>query len=334
MSKKCSDDKLVEYFNDIDWSHQIKNDEIKDLMVGIESKIMDSELQNSSSSSVAIKEENYDNLINPTRIKLVVVGDGAVGKTCILISFKTKKFPSQYIPTVFENYTAPFKSCSKNGRRVGDDSGTSSGTAPVLLHLWDTAGQEEYDRLRPLSYPNSDVVLLCFATVNRGSFESIKNKWFPEVNHYIKDVPKILVGTKVDLRESGTADPHASEYEPIPKTEAEALAKELGITRYIEVSAKTRKNLNKVFETAVDCALSTPKFQHLKNKEQQGNNSSNNTNINSNSNSNSTYSSKGPPSPSSSTTSVGSTPRTTKTNRPTTQHHTKTPSHNRRCIIM
>jgi len=229
MSKK-TDDALVAFFNDIDWSQQVANEGVKKLMLDIQSKI---ESENSSTDDM--------DLSNATRIKLVVVGDGAVGKTSLLISFQTKKFPTNYVPTVFENYTAPMK--RENGR------------TPVLLHLWDTAGQEEYDRLRPLSYPNSDVVLLCFSTVNRGSFESVKIKWFPEVNHYVKDVPKLLVGTKVDLRDSGTADPHASEYEPIPKTEGDALAKELGVSKYVEVSAKTRLNLNKVFETAVDCAL-------------------------------------------------------------------------------
>jgi len=227
--KKTDNDALVSYFNDIDWARQVNNEEIKNLMTQIQSK-----LESESSST-----EDLD-LSNATRIKLVVVGDGAVGKTSLLISFQTKKFPTNYVPTVFENYTAPMKR----------ERGT-----PVLLHLWDTAGQEEYDRLRPLSYPNSDVVLLCFSTVNRGSFEAVKIKWFPEVNHYVKDVPKLLVGTKVDLRDSGTADPHASEYEPIPKTEAEAMAREIGIAKYVEVSAKTRQNLNKVFEAAVDCAL-------------------------------------------------------------------------------
>lgn len=71
---------------------------------------------------------------------------------------------------------------------------------PVLLHLWDTAGQEEYDRLRPLSYPRSDVIFLCFSTISPVSWESVKTKWWPEVHHYIPNVPYILVGTKIDLR--------------------------------------------------------------------------------------------------------------------------------------
>ena len=81
---------------------------------------------------------------------------------------------------------------------------------PVELALWDTAGQEDYDRLRPLSYPDTDVILLCFAVDNPDSFENVREKWIPEVNHFCHNVPVVLVGTKKDLRNDkhGMEDMH------------------------------------------------------------------------------------------------------------------------------
>ena len=68
------------------------------------------------------------------------------------------------------------------------------------LALWDTAGQEDYDRLRPLSYPDTHVILMCFAVDSPDSLENIPEKWNPEVRHFCPNVPIILVGNKKDLR--------------------------------------------------------------------------------------------------------------------------------------
>merc|ERR1712037_708068 len=96
-------------------------------------------------------------------IKCVVVGDGAVGKTCLLISYTTNEFPLKYVPTVFDNYAVTVM--------IGEE--------PYTLGLFDTAGQEDFDRLRPLSYPSTDVFLVCFSTVLPSSFENVKEKWAP-----------------------------------------------------------------------------------------------------------------------------------------------------------
>jgi len=180
-----------------------------------------------------------------TRIKLVVVGDGAVGKTSMLISFAKGTFPETYIPTVFENYTAQIDYNDKK----------------VLLHLWDTAGQEDYDRLRPLSYPGSDIVLLCFSLVTDSSFDSIREKWYPEVDHYVKDVPTILVGTKSDLRDAKQPDPSTGEFNPVDSDKAKEMADSIGAEKFVEVSAKTEHNLKQLFKDAVAIVLAARKAQ-------------------------------------------------------------------------
>jgi len=226
-------DALLQFVNNLQWEKYIDDDDIRGHIAEIKEKVDSLKGDKNSNSGEEV------NIAGATRIKLVVVGDGAVGKTSLLISYATKKFPTEYVPTVFENYTAQMKRGEEN----------------ILLHLWDTAGQEDYDRLRPLSYPGADVVLLCFALVTRDSLEAIREKWFPEVNHYVPNIPHILVGTKVDLRDSKTADPHTSEYDPITTKEGEEMAAEIKAAKYMEVSAKTRDGLDKVFKVAVDLVL-------------------------------------------------------------------------------
>ena len=72
----------------------------------------------------------------------------------------------------------------------------------VLVGLWDTAGQEDYDRLRPLSYSNAHVFIACFNLTNQDSLTHIEEKWVPELRHYGRKVPIILVGCKKDLRKN------------------------------------------------------------------------------------------------------------------------------------
>lgn len=121
------------------------------------------------------------------------------------------------------------------------------------LCLFDTAGQEDYDKLRPLSYPQTDVLLVCFSVVNPTSFENVQEKWIPELKRYCPGVPILLVGTQSDLR----ADPATltklarSKSVPVTVAEAERLVKREKAVAYVECSAKTLKNVKQVFDEAL-----------------------------------------------------------------------------------
>ena len=124
---------------------------------------------------------------------------------------------------------------------------------PISLGLWDTAGQEDYDRLRPLSYPQTDVFLICFSIVSPPSFDNVKAKWFPEIEHHAPNVPIILVGTKLDLRDdrNTTEALRSKKMEPVSYEQALSVAKEIRAHKYLECSALTQRNLKSVFDEAI-----------------------------------------------------------------------------------
>ena len=174
-------------------------------------------------------------------VKCVVVGDGAVGKTSLLISYTENRFPVEYVPTVFDNFT----------------TGVEVDGQLINFALWDTAGQEEYSRLRALSYPETDVFLLCFCVVSPTSFENIRSKWYPEVSHHCPEAKLILVGTKTDLREDPeTIQKHKKEKLP-SKEDGEKLASSINAKMYLECSALTQDGLKRVFEEAIRAVIVT-----------------------------------------------------------------------------
>ncbi|XP_064831311.1 rho-related GTP-binding protein RhoG-like [Oncorhynchus masou masou] len=174
-------------------------------------------------------------------IKCVVVGDGAVGKTCLLISYTTNAFPKEYIPTVFDNYSA----------QVTVDSRT------ISLNLWDTAGQEEYDRLRTLSYPQTNVFLICFSVASPPSFENVKHKWHPEVTHHCPNTPILLVGTKKDLRNDPEVLKKLKDQNQMTITQQQgtALARQIQAIKYLECSALNQDGIKEVFAEGVRAFL-------------------------------------------------------------------------------
>lgn len=188
-------------------------------------------------------------------IKCVVVGDGAVGKTSLLISYTTNTFPRDYIPTVFDNYSTTIRL-----------PGTQSGEDAQLykLNLWDTAGQEEYDRLRPLSYPQTDIFLVCFSISEPSSLKNVVDKWYPEIvqnsstessefHQKLGRYPIFLVGTKADLREDADECRRLEELNTqfVTPEEIDAVVKQCGFMGYVECSAATQAGVREVFEKSV-----------------------------------------------------------------------------------
>ncbi|KAI7643515.1 GTP-binding protein, partial [Hortaea werneckii] len=174
--------------------------------------------------------------------KFVVVGDGGCGKTCLLISYSQGYFPERYVPTVFENYITQVEH-KKSGKGVE-------------LALWDTAGQEEYDRLRPLSYPETDLLFVCFAIDCPNSLENVLDKWYPEVLHFCPTTPIILCGLKSDLRHKRTCIEllKTQGLTPVTQQQGKQVAQKMGAL-YMECSSKEMSGVHEIFDTAIDIAV-------------------------------------------------------------------------------
>eukprot|EP01083_Nonionella_stella_P214317 772275_1 len=162
--------------------------------------------------------------------KVVVVGDGAVGKTCLLTVYTEGKFPDEYVPTVFDNYSAEKEIQYTEPKAM---------KKKIRLDLWDTAGQEEFDRIRPLSYRDANYFLICFAVNSQDSFNHIKTKWVPEIKHHAPGRGFLLVGLKSDLECV------------ISQDEIDEIQKQIEADGYITVSALKRVNVELVFDTAM-----------------------------------------------------------------------------------
>lgn len=206
----------------------------------------------------------------PIEKKIVILGDGACGKTSLLNVFTRGYFPKVYEPTVFENY---IHDIFVDGRHI-------------TLSLWDTAGQEEFDRLRSLSYSDTDTIMLCFSVDSRDSLANVQHKWVGEIADHCENVKLVLVALKCDLRNSDN-DTNAitpgliqqqrthqsgSDLENINRNldgninsgknndyityeEGLAMAKKIGALRYLECSAKLNKGVNEAFTEAARVVL-------------------------------------------------------------------------------
>uniref|UniRef100_A0A6J0T6V6 Rho-related GTP-binding protein RhoU-like n=1 Tax=Pogona vitticeps TaxID=103695 RepID=A0A6J0T6V6_9SAUR len=174
-------------------------------------------------------------------LECVLLGDGAVGKTSLALSYSTNGFPARYVPTALDRFSAIVQV---------DDT-------PIRLQLSDTAGQDEFDTLRRVCYPKADVILLCFSVVAPTSFQNVADKWYPEVRRHCPATPVLLVGTQSDLRQDVKVLIALSRHreKPVPSAAARSLSLKLGMVGYLECSALTQHNLKEVFDTAIAAGL-------------------------------------------------------------------------------
>lgn len=175
--------------------------------------------------------------------KLVLLGDGACGKTSLLNVFTRGYFPTVYEPTVFENYV----------HDVFIDN------VHVELSLWDTAGQEEFDRLRSLSYDDTHAIMLCFSVDSPDSLENVETKWVGEIAENCPGVKLVLVALKCDLRRREEADDDENpqpEKPMINYDEGLKVAERIRALRYLECSAMKNRGVNEAFTEAARVALS------------------------------------------------------------------------------
>ncbi|XP_061441491.1 rho-related GTP-binding protein RhoH [Rhineura floridana] len=167
-------------------------------------------------------------------VKCVLVGDAAVGKTALLLRFTSETFPDAYRPTVYEN----------TGVEVFLDG------VQVSLGLWDTAGSDSFKGIRPLSYQQADVILMCYSVANQNSFLSLRNKWVTEIRTHLPRIPILVVATQIDQRETG---PHSAAC--ISPLLGKQLAKDLRAKGYVECSSLINRGVQQVFECAVRTAV-------------------------------------------------------------------------------
>ena len=136
-------------------------------------------------AAVCVFKMQHSNLVR--HCKIVAIGDEAVGKTKIFLACSRSGYISNnedFVPSIQDHRYD-----------VVVDNLT------YTVSLWDTAGGEEHDKLRPLGYPQTDVFLICFDVSTRSSFRNVELKWLPEVKRYAPNIPIILIGNKTDLRQ-------------------------------------------------------------------------------------------------------------------------------------
>jgi small GTP-binding protein len=188
-------------------------------------------------------------------LKCLVVGDHGVGKTSMLITHRTNTFPTEYIPPVLDQFPLEL---------------TVNENEKIRLDVWEKPPLDDSEMTRSMPYLDTDVFLVCFSINSIDSLESVQTKWIPQIQHYWPIAPVILVGTKADLRKCDPSSTDADSNEKLIEIEyVLKLAKELGVTEYLECSALTQDGLKIVFERGAQAAWDNRQKKAVNNKEKK-----------------------------------------------------------------
>jgi len=169
--------------------------------------------------------------------KMLIVGDGAIGKTCLISRMTNKvidwKDEPDYEPTTFDNFIVEMEH--------PDGKGT------LMAEVWDTAGQEAFEQLRLMSYPDTKIFMVGYSAICSASLSNVEEKWIPEITKQTQQTAAedspwiILVGTKCDLRQVYADKGDAASL--VPLADAEAVARRIGACKWIETSAKQHQGV-------------------------------------------------------------------------------------------
>ncbi|KAE8213324.1 hypothetical protein CF319_g5357 [Tilletia indica] len=159
---------------------------------------------------------HYDYLI-----KLLLIGDSGVGKSCLLLRFCDDAWTPSFITTIGIDFK--IRTIELDGKRI-------------KLQIWDTAGQERFRTITTAYYRGAMGILLVYDVTDEKSFGNVRT-WYSNIEqHASEGVSKILVGNKSDW----------DDHRVVTEEQGRALAQELGL-KYIETSAKTNSNVEEAF---------------------------------------------------------------------------------------
>ena len=169
-------------------------------------------------------------------VKCVLLGDSKIGKTCMLISYTENKFPQNYVPTVFDNYSANIM--------IEEE--------PINLNLWDTAGDYDSGKLITLAFPQTNIFFLVYSLTSIKSLKNLEEYWCPLIKKHCLLTPFILVGTQLDLK---------TNVPEISQKVLEHTINKLKPAGHYECSSFTQENLNHVFKEGIKIGLKNKLLQ-------------------------------------------------------------------------